>query len=171
MTKGICTVRHEILMALLVTTVCVSAIGAAEITAFSTISTQYEAIRQVLIEDSTEGIASHAEAIAKTARALEANYSDAAAGVKPGSGGTVKALLPEIKQRAAEVARASDLETIRNEVAELTKPLVRWIELVDGSRPVVAYCSMVKKAWLQPDEPIGNPYAPYMLRCGEVVQR
>jgi hypothetical protein len=30
---------------------------------------------------------------------------------------------------------------------------------------------MEKKAWLQPDEAIGNPYDPTMLRCGEVVQR
>ena len=43
--------------------------------------------------------------------------------------------------------------------------------LIEGDRPVVAYCPMEKKAWLQPYEPIGNPYAPYMLRCGEVVQR
>jgi hypothetical protein len=28
-----------------------------------------------------------------------------------------------------------------------------------------------RKSWLQPDEPIGNPYAPSMLRCGEVVAR
>ena len=47
----------------------------------------------------------------------------------------------------------------------------RWHELVEGGKPVVAYCPMVEMAWLQPDEPIGNPYAPYMLRCGEVVQR
>ncbi len=49
----------------------VSAIDAAENTAFATIFNHYEAIRQELIEDSTEGIAEHAEAIAKTARALE----------------------------------------------------------------------------------------------------
>jgi hypothetical protein len=56
-------------------------------------------------------------------------------------------------------------------MAELTKPLVRWHALLEGSRPVVAYCPMVKKAWLQPDGAIGNPYAPSMLGCGEVVQR
>jgi hypothetical protein len=30
---------------------------------------------------------------------------------------------------------------------------------------------METKARLQPDGEIGNPYAPYMVRCGEVVQR
>ena len=163
--------RYGILSALLLATTFVSAIDATEITAFATITDHYEAIRLVLIEDSTDGVAEHAEAIAKTAHALSANYSDEAAGVKTGGDATVKALLPEIENRARAVARSSDLESVRTEMAELTKPLVRWHELVVGSRPVVAYCSMVKKAWIQPDEAIGNPYAPYMLRCGEVVQR
>jgi len=163
--------RYGILSALLLTTTFVSAIDATETTAFTTISTHYEAIRLMLIEDSTDGVAEHAEAIATTAEALELNYSETAAGVKTGSGGAVKALLPEIENRATEVARSTDLETVRTEMAELTKPLVRWHDLVDGSRPVVAYCPMVKKAWIQPDEAIGNPYAPYMLRCGEIVQR
>lgn len=163
--------KHAFSLTFLLVAVLVSASPAAELTAFATISDHYEAIRLVLIEDSTEGVAKHAQAIAKTAHALNVNYSDEAAGVKPGGGATVKALLPEIEQRASEVARSSDLESVRAEMAELTKPLVRWHELVDGTRPVVAYCSMVKKAWIQPDEAIGNPYAPYMLRCGEVVQR
>jgi len=164
-------VKHALPLTLLLAASLVSATPAAEITAFATIVDHYEAIRLVLIEDSTEGVAEHAEAISKTARALKANYSDAAAGVKTGSGAAVKALLPEIEDRAIEVSRSSDIETLRNEMAELTQPLVRWHELVDGPRPVVAYCSMVKKAWIQPDESIGNPYAPYMLRCGEIVQR
>lgn len=163
--------RHGILVALLLTGAVASAIGSAEITAFTTIVDHYEAIRLVLIEDSTEGVAEHADAIARTARALEFNYSDATAGVNAGGAASVKELLPEIEKRAAEVARSNDLETVRTEMAELTKPLVRWHDLVDGPRPVVAYCPMVKKAWLQPDEPIGNPYAPNMLRCGEIVQR
>lgn len=163
--------KHGILGALLLATTFVSAIDAAEITAFATIVDHYEAIRLELIDDSTAGVTEHAEAIARTARALELNYSDTAAGVKTGSGDAVKALLPEIENRATKVAQSTDLETIRTGMAELTKPLVRWHDVVDGSRPVVAYCPMEKKAWLQPDEAIGNPYAPTMLRCGEVVQR
>jgi len=163
--------RYGILCALWLTTTFVSAIDATETTAFATISDHYEAIRLELIEDSTEGVAEHAAAIAKTAQALKLSYSDTTAGVKTGSAETVQALLPEIEKRATEVARSTDLETVRTEMAELTKPLVRWHDLVDGSRPVVAYCPMVKKAWIQPDEPIGNPYAPSMLRCGEIVQR
>ena len=69
------------------------------------------------------------------------------------------------------LAAAKDLDDARNALASLTKPLSRWQKLVNGPRPVVVYCPMEKKAWLQPDGPIGNPYAPSMLRCGEVVQR
>ncbi len=163
--------KHAFPLTLFLAVAMVSGTSAAENTAFATISDHYEAIRLVLIEDSTEAVAEHAEAIAETARALELNYSDTAAGVKTGDGGAVKALLPEIEMRATETARSTDLETVRTEMAELTKPLVRWQALIEGPRPVVAYCPMVKKAWLQPDEAIGNPYAPNMLRCGEIVQR
>ena len=106
-----------------------------------------------------------------TAASLTADFSPSAAAVSSDDAAAVRALLPEISNLAMKVAAAADLDTVRNEVAEMTKPLVRWHELIEGPRPVVAYCPMVKKAWIQPDEAIGNPYAPYMLRCGEVVQR
>jgi len=163
--------RHAILTVLFIATTLVSAISAAEETAFVSIVSDYEAIRQVLIDDSTEGIADHARSIATTAASLAADFSPSAAAVSANNADAVRALLPEINDLASRVTAASDLDTIRNEVAEMTKPLVRWHELIEGPRPVVAYCPMVKKAWLQPDEAIGNPYAPYMLGCGEVVQR
>ncbi len=163
--------RHAILSVLLVASSMVSGISAAEETAFVSIVSDYEAIRQVLIDNSTKGIADRARSIASTARSLAADFSLSAAAVSSDDGDAVRALLPKIADLALRVAAASDLETVRIEVAELTKPLVRWHELIEGPRPVVAYCPMIKKAWLQPDEAIGNPYAPHMLRCGEVVQR
>ena len=64
-----------------------------------------------------------------------------------------------------------ELESLER-LAELTKPLVRWHELIEGPRPVVAYCPMYKRSWLQPsgDLEIGNPYGG-MPRCGEIVSR
>lgn len=162
--------RYGILSAFLLINSLASADEGAKDTVFSDISGHYEAIRLVLIEDSTEGVAEHAEAIAYAAASLAANFSPAAAGVDSADAAAVKGLLPQIEVRASRVASAEALERIRDELAELTKPLVRWHALIEGSRPVVAYCPMVKKAWLQPDEAIGNPYAPTMLRCGEVVQ-
>jgi len=152
-------------------TALVTAIESTENMVFTDISDHYEAIRQGLIEDSTEGVAEHTEAISIAARDLEQDFNASAAGVSSDEAAAVKALLPEIVDRASRVAVAENIEDIRTEFAELTKPLVRWHEMVKGPRPVVAYCPMVKNAWLQPDEAIGNPYAPYMLHCGEVVQR
>jgi hypothetical protein len=144
---------------------------AADQTAFAGIFENYEAIRQVLIQDSTEGVAKRADAIQRIAEDLSAEFSAEAAGVNAEDAAAVQELLPLMIDRARKVAAAKDLASVRAELAELTKPLTRYHLLVQGDRPVVAYCPMEKKAWLQPDEAIGNPYAPYMLRCGEVVQR
>jgi hypothetical protein len=163
--------KFAIPILILLTTASVSAGSTTEEPVFSEVFSHYEAIRQVLIEDSTDGVASHARAIADVVSRLADDYSSAAAGVGVQDAKSVKAMLPEIVHGATRVAEADDLAAVRSELAELTKPLVRWHELVNGPRPVVAYCPMEKKAWLQPDEPVGNPYAPYMLRCGEVVQR
>jgi Cu(I)/Ag(I) efflux system membrane fusion protein len=163
--------RHAILIAVLSIAASVSATPDAEASSFADIFEHYEVIRQVLIEDSTEGIASHATAIAEGAAALGRDFDADTAQVDAGDAAAVRGWMAEIETRARSVARSDGLEPIREAMAELTKPLVRWHELVEGPKPVVAYCPMVQKAWLQPDEPIGNPYAPSMLRCGEVVQR
>jgi hypothetical protein len=151
--------------------VCAAAPTRAADTVFANISDHYEAVRLVLIEDSTSMVSANAEAIGRLAGNLAKAFSPMAAGVSEADVDVVKALLPEIEARAADLAAAPDLAAVRDAFAELTKPLVRYHQLVEGARPVVAYCPMEKKAWLQPDEPIGNPYDPSMLRCGEVVQR
>jgi Cu(I)/Ag(I) efflux system membrane fusion protein len=163
--------KQGIVMLMMLGIALVSGTVSAQESAFSEIFDHYEAIRQVLIEDSTDGVTGHATAIADAAAALARDLDAEAAQVGADHADAVRGWLGEIETRARAVARAGGLEPAREALAELTKPLVRWHELVDGSKPVVAYCPMVEKAWLQPDEPIGNPYAPFMLRCGEVVQR
>jgi hypothetical protein len=159
------------LTAMLILVGCGTGLGAEEKNAFIAISGHYEAIRQVLMNDSTKEVSTHAQAIATIARDLRANFSAGSAGVADSDAQATIVLLPEISSKADELAAAGDIKTVRSALAELTKPLVRYHALVVGPRPVVAYCPMEKKAWLQPDEAIGNPYAPYMLRCGEVVQK
>ncbi|MEE4272129.1 MAG: hypothetical protein V2I67_10670 [Thermoanaerobaculales bacterium] len=163
--------KHVIVMPMILGIAMVSGTAVADESAFEVIVEHYEAIRQVLIEDSTDGVAGHATDIADTAAALARDFDPAAAQIDAEDADSLLGWLPEIEARARSVANADGLEPTREALAELTKPLVRWHELVKGGRPVVAYCPMVKKAWFQPDEAIGNPYAPYMLRCGEVVQR
>jgi hypothetical protein len=150
---------------------CAAAPAPAEDSVFAKISDHYEAVRLVLIESSTSKVSVNAEAIGRLAGGLEQDFSPEAAGVSDADADAVKTLLPEIEDRATDLAAAQDLAAVRNAFAELTKPLVRYHRLVEGTRPVVAYCPMEKKAWMQPDGPIGNPYDPSMLRCGEVVQR
>ena len=50
--------------------------------------------------------------------------------------------------------------------------MVRYRQLVPDPQPVVVFCSMAQKVWLQPKGEIGNPYyGSSMLRCGKVVSR
>jgi len=63
-----------------------------------------------------------------------------AAGVDSGDAAAVKELLPLIEERSKKVASAPDIASIRSELAELTMPLVRFHAMVQGSRPVLAYC-------------------------------
>ena len=73
---------------------------------------------------------------------------------------------------ADALAGGPGLADARNAFYDLSKGLVRWREGVQSARPVVAYCPRVKKAWLQPDGPIGNPYGgKAMPRCGSIVER
>lgn len=145
------------------------AAGAAS--AFGEISQHYEAIRQALMKDSADGVADQSRAIRDAAAALRQDFTAERAGVSADDAEAARALLPEVEKLASDLAAASGLKEARAAFAELTKPLVRWQALVTGPRPMVVYCPMEKKSWLQPDEPVGNPYAPSMLRCGEVVAR
>lgn len=140
--------------------------------AFQTVVGHYEAMRQSLIRDSAEGIAEHARAIAEAARGLQDDLTAERARVPARHLDAVRELLPGLVAGADAVAGAEDLAASRAAFYELSKPLVRWREHAGGARPVVAYCSMANKSWLQPDEPLGNPYyGTSMLRCGTVVSR
>ena len=83
-----------------------------------------------------------------------------------------KALLPQAAATAARMATAKDLGDARAAFADLSRPLVRWREMASGPRPAVVYCSMLKKACLQPAGELGNPYyGQEMPSCGEVVSK
>jgi Cu(I)/Ag(I) efflux system membrane fusion protein len=132
----------------------------------------YEAVRQALLADRTAGVTGHATAIEKSARDLAAGLTAERTGVPAPKLADLKALLPQVSAAAARLAAAKDLDAARAAFGELSKPLVRWREMASGPRPVVVYCSMVKKAWLQPEGEIGNPYyGKEMPGCGEIVSK
>ena len=145
---------------------------AEENSAFTTISENYEAIRIALLHDHKKGVAEHARAIEATARQLNGSFSSTQAGVINDKSADCQALLPEIAAAAAMVASAADLTATREAFSDLTKPMVRYREMVPEEKPVVVYCPMAKKAWLQPDGEIGNPYyGQSMARCGKIVAK
>ena len=145
---------------------------ADEISAFVRIAGPYEAIRQALLEDSMDGVADTAAKIEHRLDELEANFSVTAAGIRPDGLEELREILPELRAAAAEVGSADTLDDARESFGGLSKALVRYRALVADPAPVVAFCSMAQKVWLQPDEEIGNPYyGQSMARCGEIVSK
>ncbi len=138
------------------------AAAASSSAAFDEMMTSYEDIRLVLLDDSMDGIAEPAAALRDKAEKASGDEAN---------GEEVRSLLPKIAAHAARLAEASDLETAREAFHELSKMMVQYRAKVAGDElPVVMYCSMAKKSWLQLEEEVGNPYyGQSMARCGEVV--
>ncbi|MFV2072053.1 MAG: hypothetical protein ACC742_05295 [Thermoanaerobaculales bacterium] len=139
-------------------------------TVFEQIMSHYEAIHASLAGDTIEGVAEHAGEIQRIARETASSFSAGTAGVATGDGKECQSLLPEVEGSAKTLVSATTLENARLAFAELSRPLVRYREMVSGERPNVVFCSMAKKPWLQDSDVITNPYyGSKMLRCGDIV--
>lgn len=145
---------------------------AADVT-IHTVLDHYEHVRTTLVDDTVEGTAEHAAALETGLSTLHHHFDAEAAAVDPASKEKALELLGKMHVAATAMAQATrngDLQATRDALYELSKPLVQYRNLMTGEKPVVAYCSMHKKSWLQQDEEIGNPYAGQsMPRCGSVV--
>ena len=87
-------------------------------------------------------------------------------------GAQCRTLLPEVERAADRLAKARSLDAAREAFGELSRPMVRYREMATGERPLVVYCPMAKKPWLQESEEIANPYfGSKMPRCGQIVSR
>ena len=140
---------------------------------FQTTLAHYETVRLALVADRWDTAASEAaKRLQAEVKALAASPTAEAAAVPAGKLADVRGLLPEVQKAAAELAAAKDLKTARDAFYGVSKPLVRWQAATGKPGPVVAYCSMAKRSWLQPTpQPIGNPYyGKQMERCGEVMR-
>jgi Cu(I)/Ag(I) efflux system membrane fusion protein len=73
---------------------------------------------------------------------------------------------------ADKIAAAADIKAARTAFGELSDAMIGIAGAGTGGKGVrVAYCSMVKKSWLQKDGEIANPYyGSAMLRCGEFTK-
>jgi hypothetical protein len=140
---------------------------------FQSTLTHYETVRVALVADRWDAPANAAaKKLEAELTALAAAPTAEAAAVPSGKLADVKGLLPEIRAAAGKLVAATDLRTARDAFYEVSKPLVRWQAATGRQAPVVAYCSMAKRSWLQPSpQPIGNPYyGKQMERCGEIMQ-
>ena len=105
----------------------------------------------------------------RVAEALE-NPEGTGAGMTEEDASILLTALEEISGAAAELSAAGDLASARESFFALTRPMAKYRKLAGDERTIVAYCSMVKKAWIQPRGEIVNPYyGQAMPRCGEVV--
>ena len=139
-------------------------------TVFAQIMFHYEAIHESLASDTIEGVAEHARQIQMIAQETASSFSVDAAGVAAGNSQECLSLLSGVERSAKTLASARTLEAAREAFAEISRPLVRYREMVSGERPNVVFCSMAKKPWLQDSEEIANPYyGSKMLRCGDIV--
>jgi hypothetical protein len=147
------------------------ALTAAESPArFTEISGHYEAIRLALLEDSMSGVSDHARQASEVAADLLENLTADRAGVSAQDLDACAEALAEIESSAARLAQSAELETAREEMFLLTRPMAKYRKLTGDRSTIVAYCSMAQKAWLQPAGELGNPYmGRKMPKCGEVV--
>lgn len=124
---------------------------------FAMLIEPYEDVRQALLHDTSDGVAEKAVKIRDVAKEHAADDG----------------LLAKISDAAGKLAEASDLDNAREAFYEISKLMVQYRSKAGGDGlPVVVYCSMAKKSWLQPEGEIGNPYyGQSMARCGEVVEK
>ena len=109
---------------------------------------RYEAARQALLSGSLDDVHRTASELADTASALKQR---------------------KIAERATALSTAADLKGARDSFAMLSEEVIYYRDVRSGPRPVVVYCSMEKKSWLQPKGAITNPYVDASMRsCGEI---
>jgi hypothetical protein len=132
---------------------------------------QYEQIRQALLFDTTEGVAEQAGAIVRWAENGAADRGTEAGGVCDAGASECGTIMDEISTAAVRLGSAGSLDASRQAFGELSRAMVKLRgTLGEGPKPVVAYCSMADKVWLQPKGELGNPYyGQSMATCGEIV--
>lgn len=137
---------------------------------FARILDHYEAIRSSLAADSLDGVAEKGRHLDDILDRLQAAWDPRRAAVEDEGAESVRALLPEMSTAAAALTTATSLDDARDAFYELSKPLVRWRKVATIETPDVAYCSMARRSWLQPEGELGNPYyGSSMPTCGEFV--
>lgn len=127
------------------TFLAVLALVAVPVFANTPLFTKYETVRQGLLKQKLADVQSSAKALAAEAKTAK-NAKIAAA--------------------AESVSKAADLNAARTAFAALSDEMIKVRSDAKGDRPMIGFCPMVNKSWLQAKGDIGNPYDPAMAKCG-----
>jgi hypothetical protein len=74
-----------------------------------------------------------------------------------------------VAKRARALVKARDLDEAKTAFAALSNEMIKVRAKASGDRPIVVYCPMEEKSWLQPKGTVDNPYVDAGMRtCGEV---
>lgn len=116
----------------------------------------YLKIQSALANDSTDGVASNASAIASAVR-----------------GDSMKMLSPEVANQADALAKAKDVAAARKAFKPLSKSLIQYLADHNVTDTYVeVYCPMAKASWLQKSDKIDNPYLDASMRgCGQIQKK
>lgn len=118
--------------------------------ASTTLFPSYESARQALMTQSVPKIQSAAAALAKDARAAKQ---------------------VAVAAKADALSKATSFPAAKSAFGALSDEMIRYRTTVKAKEPIVVYCSMEKKSWLQPKGTVVNPYVdPSMRSCGEVKE-
>lgn len=109
----------------------------------------YMKIHDALAQDSLQGVAENAAAIAKAVR------------TDPG-----RTFARRLAKEADRLAEARDLATARHAFLRVSPHLIGYVKKNHVASFYLGYCRMEKAAWLQADPTIANPYmGKAMPRC------
>src|SRR5512144_3068682 len=117
--------------------------ASAAIASTNPVFTQYESARQALLKESVADVQKAATQLTTAAH---------------GAGQHALAA------KSAELEKAANITKAREAFGALSEEVIKYRASVSGEKPVVAYCSMAKKSWLQPKGAISNPYFDASMR-------
>lgn len=125
---------------------------------------EYLKIPKALAADQTTGVVAAAKKIKQLAAKLDPSSV---------SGKHVKHyqhIPANLQAGAAKLIKGNDIQTMRDTLKDLSKPMAMWATMSKPKGISVMYCSMAPGSWLQRGTIVANPYyGAKMLRCGDIV--
>lgn len=120
----------------------------------------YFKIHTALAQDSTEGVLIAAKSINQKATSIRATDPE------------VQKLLTQITLASRDF-QTSSLDEARDSFFELSKPLLAYLNQFHSQTGQYYryFCSMKKRAWIQPEKQTQNPYTGQaMAGCGDLIK-